>query len=961
MATLPADLDITTIPSSAALFSSSPPPPADPTDHQHQHHRLPNAPYTLPQIRAIHKALHAQADDLGARARTRVGASYRELLGTADSIVAMHADAADLLLPALGAMGARCGRGVVAGKAQGLRSFSSAAAAAAAAATTPSASVLSPSSLSSSSLSSSSSPREVWLGKVLLGLRETLAGVSGSSSTSTSTSSSSSSSWRRGGDDQKGGTGKTSGGGGGGRGEALILAARLYVLGRLLVKSLDGASSSTATSTFAVGAGDANKVAAARKSLENVYRGRLMRGIDAVLRTGSERAMKQGDVLNALAAYSLATSSGARDVLAHFLGVRAQAIAMALQLDTAEDGNTDSHKNHPKNPKDVLRALGLYAKTLLDVQALVPNRLTEALVGLKADRLLENASLREMEVLRLDIYKRWAGDEIQFYTPFIRHDDLDGKQAREMFASWAGKGADVLLQGLERTLEGMNEFKAVVELRTSLLRLWIAEGGKVRGLDPSEMLDRLRGALNRHLLRVLEARVAKLRLVGSEVSAALDSWRDGDGGVGVAADLPRSLWDVGSLDTSLSGGAARFTHDVVSRLHGRDDAVSRAVASYRSWFHVVDEVGQVVDQLRRQRWDNDADGEIEDEETIEERQRLLSKDDPRALAEHLDRLLVDAFARLDDQLTTLWKEESARYRHRHRHGRHREEEKEKEKDEDEDEDEDDKDDDNDNDNRCGVVAMYFVRLLRDIRAKLPDLEPVRSFGLSAVPSLHEAVARAVMASPVDEFAGGALTRRTVAGRSLWEGEPALPASPSPGAFRFLRNLAVAMGDAGGDLWSPAAVSVLKHLLGRRLSAAWLRVLSELDTPKKEQEEEKEEEEERKEEEKKEEEKKEEEGGKEEAKDEETTTTATTRDEEDDKADEKKSEAASAAHRDLLLQWLMDIYYLELFLGAGEGMKELEDAVRKRLSLEEDGPVNEKLVKASQDYFKKTSLLFGLLT
>ncbi|KAL2181349.1 uncharacterized protein P884DRAFT_214258 [Thermothelomyces heterothallicus CBS 202.75] len=818
MATLPPDLDITTIPSSAALFSSSPPPPpaADPSDnHRPAALPLPHAPYTLPQIRAIHKALHAQADDLGARARTRVGASYRELLGTADAIVAMRADAADVLLPALGAMGARCGRGVVAGKAHGLRSFSSG---------SPPASALSR------------------------------------------------------GEDQKSGAG---------RGEALVLAARLYVLGRLLVKSLDGTAAAAATA----GAGGGSKVEAARKSLENVYRGRLMRGIDAVLRTGSDRAMKQGGVLQALAAYSLATSSGARDVLAHFLGVRAQAIATALQLDAAEDRGPGAGVNNPKNPKDVLRALGLYAKTLLDVQALVPHRLTEALVALKADRLLENASLREMEVLRLDIYKRWCGDEIQFYTPFIRHDDLDGKQAREMLAGWARKGSDVLLQGLERTLEGMSEFKAIVELRTSLLRLWIAEGGKARGFDPSEMLGRLRGALNRHLLRVLETKVAKLRLVGSEVSAALDAWRDG------VADRHPSLWDVGSLDTSLSNGAAQFTHDVVARLHGRNDAVSKAITSYRSWFHVVDDVGQVVDQLKRQRWDNDVD-EIEDEETIEERQRLLSRDDPLALAEHLNRLLVEAFRRLDDQLAALW---DAR-----RDGPD-----------------------------SGAVAMYFVRLLRDIRARLPDLEAVRGFGLSAVPSLHEAVAEAVIASPVDEFAGVALARKTVVGRSLWEGEPALPGSPSPGAFRFLRNLAVAMAGAGGDLWSPAAVAVLKHHLSKRLSAAWRQALGALDAPEKK-----------------------------EAKNEETMTgtedeaaAAAAAKDEEDKTDGKPE--AGSADRDLLLQWLMDIYYLGLFLGSGETMKELEEAVQQRLGLE--SPVNERLVKASQDYFKKTGLLFGLLT
>ncbi|SPQ22839.1 b4400384-6f98-44d9-bbf2-72ecfe979505 [Thermothielavioides terrestris] len=800
-ALLPKDFDLSTLTTSAALFSPSSTPATTTTPGQQStpapqppsspnHSTAPAPSYTLPQIRAIHGALHARVADLSAALRTRVGASYRELLGTADTIVAMRRDMDDRVLATLGGMGGRCGGGVVGAKVQGLRAFAA-------------------------------------------------------------------------GDQYHGEEGR-------GRGEGLMVAARLYVLGRLLVQS------------FGEGAGGAGgmekKVAAARKSLETVHQARLARSIDAVLRSGSHKAMRQGDVLRALGAYSLATSSGARDVLAHFLRVRAKAIAMALHVD-----EEDEEDRVVRNPQDVLRALGLYTKTLQDVQALVPHELTEALVALKEERLLENASLKEMEGLRLDIYRRWCGDEIQFYTPFIRHDDLDGKQAREMLASWAEKGSEVLLQGLEKTLEGMAEFKAVVDLRTSVLKLWIAEGGKARGFDPSIMLNQLRDVINKHMLRVLEAKVAKLRLVGSEVSATLDAWREG------VTDRHPSLWDVASFDTDLSNGSTLFTQDVVARLHGRNDAVSRAVTSFKSWFHVIDDVGQVVDQLRRQRWDNDVD-EIEDEETIEERQKLLSKDDPRALSEHLNRLLVEAFRRLDDQLTTLWKVQQGGPNN-------------------------------------GVVAMYFLRLLRDMRARLPELEAVKGFGLSAVPSLHEAVAAVVVLQPLDELASVALARKTVVGRSLWEGDPELPSSPSPGAFKFLRNLTVAMGDAGGDLWSPAAVAVLKRHLTKQISAAWLEALGALGGPQDGENKNAEGAQ------------TEEEGSKEEG----TSVNAT----------------ASTGHQDLLIQWLLDIYYLGLFLGSDEdSFKELEEAVYPRSGLEPSA--KERLNKAARDYFKRTRLLFGLL-
>lgn len=72
--------------------------------------------HTLPQIRSIHKSLHVQIEEKAARLRTQVGGSYRELLGTADTIVQMRGDNSRVQ-DLLGNMGARCGRTVVSSKA----------------------------------------------------------------------------------------------------------------------------------------------------------------------------------------------------------------------------------------------------------------------------------------------------------------------------------------------------------------------------------------------------------------------------------------------------------------------------------------------------------------------------------------------------------------------------------------------------------------------------------------------------------------------------------------------------------------------------------------------------------------------------------------------------------------------------------------------------------------------------
>ncbi|OTB07219.1 hypothetical protein M426DRAFT_318252 [Hypoxylon sp. CI-4A] len=782
--------------------------------------------HTLPQIRAIHKTLHAQIDEKSARLRTQVGNSYRELLGTADAIVRMRADmlcAQDILAD----MGGKCGRTVVGAKISNLGRFSAG--------------------TEDADARLSRAARVKLLGACGLAVGRLL---------------------KRGG--AKGGDGEE-------RGDRLVLAAEVLVLKRLLVSSFGKVDELDEDIRAAV--------EGARKSL-NTLRRRLLRAIEKVLEKIGD-GVDRNDILKALTAYSLASSSGARDVLRHFLSVRAEAIA--YEFDPDEDQAKE------RDAGNVLRGFDLYTKTLLDVQALVPNKLADALVRLKKQHLLADESLQALEGLRLDIFEKWCGDEIQYFTPFIRHDDLDGKQAREMLTGWATKGGEILLQGLRKTLERVSEFKTIVDLRTSVLQHWIKDGGKARGFDPSILLNGLREAIDERLLYILETKVAKLKLVGSEVTATLEAWQPG------TTDQHRSLWDEEVLDMDGSSSANQITHEVTSRLYGRNDAVARVVTSYESWHHLVDSVGELIGQLKRQRWDNDVE-EIEDEDVIEARQKLLSKDDPELLQKKLDETVTEAFKDLNEHLEAAWKSKS---------------------------------ESSDN----GPIAMYLLRTLRDIRGKLPKLEAVKSFGLENVPALHERVAVYVSISPLEEFASTVLTRRRVVGRALWEGEPALPAQPSPGAFKLLRNLVTSMGDAGLDLWTPTAVGVLKQVFAKQLVEVWRK---ELNTDVSNEQETKETDEEKPQI---------EEG----SSVEEANETLP-------KSDENEAEKKPEKNNDIFIQWLHDIYLLQQFLGpdvcSEESFITFVDDVFKKTELESSA--KDRLAKSSQDYWKRTSLLFGLL-
>ncbi|KAF4123168.1 conserved oligomeric Golgi complex subunit 1 [Geosmithia morbida] len=722
--------------------------------------------YTLPQIRAIYDSLHVSIEEKAGRLRTQVGGSYRELLGTADTIVQMRSDN-ERVQELLSGMGSRCGRAVAGSKVSGLANF----------------------------VQRDDDHHHTKAG-VEKAARVKLLDACGLVSS---------------------------------KGDRLIMAAKVLVLSRIVAKSLG---------TAMLEARLARQVEASKKALGSLRR-RLLRQVDKVLRVVT-RDEDRDRVVKALCAYSLATSSGAKDALRHLLHARAEAMAMALDSD--DDGSRRSRGKDGDAGRGererVMLSLALYTRSLLDVQAIVPGRLSQAMAQLMSRPLLEDPSLKQLYGLRLDVYEHWFSDEMQYFTPFIRHDDLDGKLARETLAGWSERGAAVFLDGLKAALSHTTEFKAIMDLRNAVLRLWIRDGGRARGLDPTAMQDELRSVINERMLAVLEAKVAKLHLVGSEVQSTLETWEDG------VTDRNKHLWgdDVDqAYDEALSqvGGGGLFLGEVVTRLYGRNEAVSRAVESYRAWFRVTDDVRDVVASLTRQRWDNDVD-EVEDEDTIDARQQALSRDDPDTLRTTLHRSLDAAFSNLEKQLSGLW-------------GRPRPD--------------------------SGPVAMYFLRVLRDIRTQLPDRPSTAAFGLSMVPELHAAMVEAVCGPPLEGFPDAVLAGRTVVGRILWE--DGLPTQPSPGLFGFMRDMSAAMAEAGTDLWTPSAVTVVKRLMDGRLVAAWREELVRLE-------------------------------------------------DEDDEDDEDEAKLG-----ELRVQWLFDATYLECCLGKdGAQMKGMVSALREAVDLDE---------------------------
>ncbi|KAH9203783.1 hypothetical protein DL95DRAFT_399040 [Leptodontidium sp. 2 PMI_412] len=768
--------------------------------------------YPLPQVRQFHRSLTVELDEKNARLRTLVGGSYRQLLGTAETILQMREDIGHVE-EKLGRVGKGCGRGVVGGKASGLAR------------------------LAVGGRAGKRGEDMAWAARVKV--LEMCAVVAGKL-------------LRKGGSSDSGDKSA--------KGKNLVLAAKVLVLSRLLAKNMGDAPEKSPE--------DQAPVEELKKKFMT-----LRRKLSTAIRKTVEKVNgDREDLIQALSAHSLVTNSGAKDIIKHFLRIRGEAMTLAF----------DEEEQKLDNP-GVLRALELYTRTLLDVQALVPRRLSEALASLKTKPLLKDESVRKLEGLRLDVCEKWFGDDILFFTPYIRHDDLEGSQTVEMLKGWAKRASEVMLDGLAKSLSQMTEFKTVVTIRTRILEIWIKEGGKAKGFDPSILLDGLRKAINDCMVSLVESRVSKLHLVATEIEGTLGVWREG------ITDHQESLWESSLLEMEISNGASLFKQNVLARTHGRSDAVSRVFRGYQTWRHLVDEISVVISQLRTQRWDDDLE-DIEDDLSVESRNTLLSTEDPKMLQEHLDSSLEEAYQLLNEKISALLTtyEESG---------------------------------------QIGQISVYLLRVIRDIRTELPSNISLQSFGIPLVKPLHERLASEVSAKALQAFTR-TCTRKKVSGRALWEGTPELPVQPSPGTFKLLHSLALAMARVGGDLWSPTAVAVLKRSLREAVAVKWaeaLKAKAEINGAKNDEE----------------------------------------LSESQETGDGRKSaevENAEEKNKDVLIQALFDILLLQSafnipdtqadeFVKLGEsleGKTGLDAAARKRVS------------GAAKEYWKRTALLFGLL-
>lgn len=463
-------------------------------------------------------------------------------------------------------------------------------------------------------------------------------------------------------------------------------------------------------------------------------------------------------LVETMCAFSLATSSSPKDVLRHYHHIRLEAISENM----GKGG--DSHDS-------MLFALRLYVKTLKDTQAVIPTQLAHALERLKSVSLFKSQEVYSLIELNLDVHERWIDDNIRKFIPYIRHDDLTKAEADRSLKQWARSAFGSFLAGLRNRIQEIEDPGRLIDLRKQVFELWLSNHQHSTGIDSAETLDGLRDVFNLQSTRLIQSRASKLHRVGSIVKNVLQNWQPG------VYDFTPSLWDSSMTSMAFENGGKMFRETLATRSTSKNEPLNSVSLEYMSFLESIELLEGMLKELREARWADDIDDVDNEDDLLDNKQVLLSEDDPKMLQEELNSALHEAYTELQVMLYKLpGKSETI---------------------------------------NSGHQAAFLIRVWRELRQRLPKSYQNPKLGISSIPSLHHTIADEALRMPLERCSkriAKMSQAKLLQARPLWEGNPELPVLPSAWTYRFLLDLASSMNSCGSDVWSPQAVDALKKEL-----------------------------------------------------------------------------------------------------------------------------------------------------
>ena len=466
-------------------------------------------------------------------------------------------------------------------------------------------------------------------------------------------------------------------------------------------------------------------------------------------------------VIDAMCAFSLATNSSCADVLRHFHHMRLNAISSVVL-------NGMSHKSQ------AIHGLEVWIRTMQDTQSLFPRQVTNALSKLKARPLLQDVEVRAIQEFDLDVHELWIGDDIKNFIPYVRHDDLTISSAASQLSQWTPLALESYISRLKQVLDSTDDFKIVLELRYDCLRLWLNSQGRVIGTTKGEVTDLFRIAFQERLSTLLETETTSANGVVSSMSQVLKAWSNE-----YSEDPVSNLWDEGISNMDTTHDARAKTTSIQAKLHGQSSAVTRILHQYEAWVARANDIGTAINYLSSQKWEVEDVGEDEDDiDELEDMQHRLGKEDTRDLKDRFKNSLNNSMEKIRTGIGI----EQQRLEESH---------------------------------NSGPKAAFILRVLREIKQRLPEGMSARDVTFPYISNLHQVVAAPIVqkcTSNYQKAISKASTQINIPVRLLWDGSPELPIVPSAWPFRLLRSIHNEMSVVGLDLWTSKATEELKTLL-----------------------------------------------------------------------------------------------------------------------------------------------------
>lgn len=538
-----------------------------------------------------------------------------------------------------------------------------------------------------------------------------------------------------------------------------LVAAKIYVLSKLLLKSLSEKASIPLVDSLRLQLATLRPV--------------LLQHIDSLL---SSTTMSASMIINALTAFSVLKTSSPPEVLRHFLYVRSTAISSLLGGPGDTDGSAPS-------AEVITKSIILFNKTLVDAESIFPKKISRALVLLKNNSLLQDVDVIEVSELSLDVNALWLPEDIRGFIPWISHDNLEDPRVKEVVQAWAENELEKIRENLQRAVDAMNDVDSIVKLRGGVLALWRA-GSRVCGNSLPDIDKKFRAIAMARVAEVIRSEAQGLENIADEIRRLLPTGKAKDGNDSI------SLWAEALLSLDLGHGATVFRDEVTNRVHGKSDIVREFLSTYSLWLSKISHTAITVRNLRTAgvvevsfeedfEFDEERAQEIIEDSDFAEKELINALDGGYRKLERTIASLVDEIQDCDDPTASIAI------------------------------------------TRKAIFLLRVTKQIRGFPPKRGEdtcgssniIVPTSTwFCMDIIPRLHQIVSKTVAQQPLQTMNESLLSlvwEDKVELKPLWEGTPILPIHPSPLIFRFLHDIVAAMSTAGEDVWTPAAVKSIK--------------------------------------------------------------------------------------------------------------------------------------------------------